>query len=134
MKLYRWTSRKAHRHPQADGTSKFVYQGETLELSDSAALAFRDKIEPVEAPVAEPEAPASTPQPPAVDTTQVADGDRNVLINVNANDASAFIDQEENVVLLTAWREAETNHPKFEGGRKKVLEAIDARLAALQQQ
>lgn len=126
---YRWTNDKPHRVPQADGTVRLYKKGEIVPLSETGAKSFKDKCEPVndDEPATEP----ATPPAPSVDG--VPEGDRTILINVNANDALAFITGETNVALLNAWHAAEVAHPKYEGGRNKVLEALNERLTALQQ-
>ena len=63
------------------------------------------------------------------------DGDvDNGTQSYNVADAKALIAEEEDIDSLRALRRGEEQHPDFAGGRIGVLDAIDARLAELEEE
>lgn len=69
-----------------------------------------------------------------VDGESVQEGDAVLkgIQDLNVEQAAAQISDIEDLDLLDEAEEEELAHPKYEGGRKKVLEAIAARRAELQ--
>lgn len=73
-----------------------------------------------------PAAETSTEGAPAPEVTPDP-----ALQEFNSADAIELIADEKDVVKLRALRAGEVLHPKYEGGRSTVLEAIDERIAEL---
>jgi len=54
--------------------------------------------------------------------------------NMSAAEAAQFIKQLPSLELLQSARAGEMAHPRYQGGRKGVLDLIDSRIAELQRQ
>jgi len=53
------------------------------------------------------------------------------LLAVNTKEATAIVAEKADVRVLKVWRETELLNEEYEGGRKGVLKAIDARVGEL---
>lgn len=99
---------------------EFVRIKDTKKPGDYLVLAKRDFVEGVHELF---EAPAATASDEPSGTRSVEN-----LHDLNAADAKALVETVDDVPLLQGWLEAEKAHPKYEGGRKSVIDAIEAKL------
>ena len=121
--------------PDGNTVNRYV-AGKTYLMPEGLAAVFvREKWgQKVDAPK-DPEGEGNHPAPKKTDNEREADEDGDVdngTLGYNVVDANGLIAEEEDVDSLRALRRGEEQHPDFNGGRIGVLDAIDVRLAELE--